>query len=229
MNRKILLTAATLVLAGQLSALAQVRNEGLANQIIAARQKNAALMLQYNWNSRTEFVDNGTVDDLRIDAVMYGPDGNLQRSILNDQKSSLPQGFFRRAIAENKRKQVEKYLKGLHDLLDQYTLSSAGMMINFVSQAAVQTGQAPDGTPTLTLTGGSVVNPGDTVTLTVNPTNFQTLRMDITTTYDGHQVTMSASFKTIKSGLTHLQFATVTVPDNNYTLQVQDYDYVPND
>jgi hypothetical protein len=98
-----------------------------------------------------------------------------------------------------------------------------------VSQATIQTGNAPDGTPTLTLTGNSAVNPGDTVSITFNPTNFQPLRAEITTTYDNQQATVIATFKTIKSGLTHLQFATISVPAKNIAVQVHNYDYVPND
>ncbi|MGH7177342.1 MAG: hypothetical protein ACREJC_08185, partial [Tepidisphaeraceae bacterium] len=154
---------------------------------------------------------------------------NLQRTVLNDQGAHMPMGFFRHAIAENKKKQMEKYLKGLHSLLDQYTLSSAGAIINFISQAIFQTGQSPEGTPILTATGNNVVNPGDTLSMTVNPTNFQTRRMELTTSYEGDPVTVTATFRTIASGLTQLQYATVEVPNKGIVLQVQNYDYFQND
>jgi hypothetical protein len=229
MKNHLILLAIGLLATTPVLTFAQVKNEGLANQIIAARQKNGAMMKQYSWNSRTVFMENGETKDTRIDQVMYGPDGNIQRTVINNQGAHMPGGFFRHAIAENKKKEMEKYLKGLHDLLDQYTLASAGAVINFISQANTATGQAPDGTPILTLTGNNVVNPGDTLSMTVNPTNFQTRRMEVNTTYDGHQVTVSATFRTMPSGLTHLQYATVDVPDKGIALQVQNYDYVQND
>jgi hypothetical protein len=229
MNRTTSLIVGVLLVAAPLLALAQVQNEGLANQIIAARQKNTALMMQYNWNCRTEFIENGNVKDMRIDAVAYGPDGEIHHSVLNEQKAPMPHGFFARAAADDERKKIDKYLTGLHRLLNQYSLKSDGAVINFLSQAAIQTGQDPDGTPTLSMTGNSVIVPGDTILLTVNPTNFQPLRMEISTTYEGHQATGSATCKTMKSGLTHLQFATITIPDKNILLQVHNYDYAPND
>ena len=65
MKRLIMLTA-TLAAFGSPSLLpAQVANEGLANQIIAARQRNATLMKQYSWNCRTEVSENGTPKDTR--------------------------------------------------------------------------------------------------------------------------------------------------------------------
>src|SRR5512147_2874704 len=95
----------------------QVPNEGLANGIIAARQKNAALMKQYSWNCRTEISENGTPKDTRIDTVTYGPDGQPQHTLLTDQSNPLPGGFFRKRIAEQEREKMEKYLKDLRTFL----------------------------------------------------------------------------------------------------------------
>src|SRR5262245_9086306 len=90
---------------------AQVANEGLANQILAARQKNAALMKQYSWSCRTEVLKNGTPEDTRIDTVTWGPDGQPQHTLLNDQANPLPRGFLRRRVAEEEKDKMEKYLK----------------------------------------------------------------------------------------------------------------------
>lgn len=229
MNRATLLVFGVVLLVVPLMVFAQVPNEGLANQIIQARQKNAALMKQYTWNCRTEFIDNGDVKDTRVEQVNYGPGGQLQRTVLNNEGAHMPGGFVRKRIEEKKKKEMEQYLKGLHELLDQYTLPSAGALINFMSQANITAGKAPDGTPILTMTGNNVVSPGDTLSMTVNPTNFATRRMEISTTYNGDPVTVTATFRTIPSGLTYLQYATVEVPDKGITLQVQNYDYVQND
>ena len=76
--------------------------EGLAMRIAEARKANAAQMKQYSWQSRTELIDNGKVADTRIDSVTYGPNNQLQRTVLNDQSSPLPRGFLRRRIGEGK-------------------------------------------------------------------------------------------------------------------------------
>src|SRR5271154_6670522 len=98
---------------------AQIPNEGLAMKIIAARKANATLLKQYSWSSRTELLDTGIVKDTRIDLVSYGPDGQLQRTVVNNQSAPLPDGFLRKRIAENEREKVEKYIAGLGKLLDQ--------------------------------------------------------------------------------------------------------------
>jgi hypothetical protein len=171
------------LLAYPLTSVAQVAHEGIANMIIQARQKNSAQLKQYTWTPRIELNQNGTTQDTRIYQVSYGPDGNLQQTLLNDQSAQLPMGFLRRAIAENRRQQTEQYITDLRGLVDQYTLPSAGAVINFISQAQIQSGRGPDGSPIIQMSGSNVVNPGDTFYLAVNPTTFQTRRIQVTTTY----------------------------------------------
>jgi len=62
----------------------------------------------------------------------------------------------------------------------------------------------------------------------VSATTFQTRRIQITTTYQGDQVTVTATFATLPSGLTYPQYVDVEVPDKQLSLLVQDYDYFQN-
>ena len=194
-------------------------------KIAGARKANAALMKQYSWQSRTEVIDKGKVADTRIESVAYGPAGQLQRTLLNDEKAPLPGGFLRKRIAESEREKVEKYLLGLRNLLDQYTLPTAGKMLDFVSAAKIQ---APDANGLLQLSGSSVVVPGDSLTLSVQATNRQTRKVTITTTFEGDMVTATASFNTLASGLNHLEFGEVDVPAKEMKLQLHNYNYNQN-
>lgn len=208
-----------------LSGQAQVANEGLAMKIIQARQTNAAQLKQFSWNTRVELLDNGTVKDIRIDSVAFGPDGKPQYTLMNDQPSPLPHGFLRKRIAEKEREKVEKYLKGLRATLDEYTLPTAGKILDFVSQSTIS---APDANGLLQLTGNSVVRPGDVFTLWVDAAKHQTRKIQLTTTVDQDFVEATATFVTMPNGLNHLQFATVSVPAKNLELQVHNYDYNAN-
>ena len=223
MKTRHLLPAGILALGCLQPGFAQVKNEGLANQIIEARQKNATLMKQYSWNSRVELLENGAVKDIRIDQVMYGPDGQLQRTLLNNDPSSHPRGFLRRRIADKEKERMEKYLKGLREVLDQYTLPTAGKIIDFISKANVS---APDANGMLEITGNDVVKPGDTMTMTVYAPTRQTRSMNITTLFEQDEVTVSATFKTLNNGLNYVGYAEVGVPMKNLNLQVQNYDYI---
>jgi hypothetical protein len=222
--KRIMILAATLVALGSPSILsAQVANEGLANQIIAARQRNAALLKQYSWNCRTQVEENGAVKDTRVDTVTWGPDGQPQHTQMTDQSNPLPRGFLRKRIAEKEREEAEKYLKGLHTFLHQYTLPTAGKVIDFISKTAIPA-PGPDGL--LQLSGGSVVVAGDTVSISVKAPTKETTRMSIMTTFQGDEVTVTATFKTLANGLNYPAYVQMSVPEKNLTILIQDYDYI---
>ena len=198
-------------------------NQALAASIVGTRQKNAALMKQYSWSCRMEVIEEGQVKDTRIDTVNFGPDGNLQYTLMNDQGSALPHGFLRRRLAEKERERVEKYIKDIRTLLNEYSLPTSGAVSTFLAGATIQ---APDANGLLQVTGGSVVKPGDTLSLWVSAPGGQISRMKVMTTYEGDEVNLSASYKTLASGLSYLAYATVTIPARNLTVQVQNFDYI---
>jgi hypothetical protein len=197
----------------------------MAVQITQARQRNAALMKTYTWNERADILKNGNSVDLRISLVTYAPDGQLQRNLINDEHAPLPGGFFRKKAAESKMKDMETYLKGLRTLLDQYTLPTAGAVLNFLT-TAVTSGPGPEGF--LTTSGTNVVQPGDSLTIWTNAATRQTARVSVNTTFQGSPVQLMATFKTLPTGLNYCNYATVDVPAQQLQLNVQNFDYVQN-
>jgi hypothetical protein len=193
-----------------------------AVQIADARKANAKLMHEYSWQSRTELIENGAVQDIRLDQVQYGSDGMLQRMALNEQGASLPIGFLRRAIAENKRKQMEDYLKGLRSLLDQYTLPTAGKVLDFMDTATVTL--ADEGRLIL-MSGTGVVVPGDRLSVWTEAATRHTHKIAVNTFFQGDAVNLTATFKTLRTGLTHVAYAEAIVPDKELTVQVQNFNY----
>jgi len=223
MKNRILLLAGLLALSSIQPLPAQVKNEGLANDIIAARQKNAALMKQYSWNCRTEILENGEVKDTRIEQVTYGPDGQPQHTELSDRSNPLPGGFLRKRIAENKRKEMEKFLQGLRALLHQYTLPSAGKVIDFISKTPIP---APGPGGVLQFSGTSVVVPGDTVSISINAPTKHTQRMSIMTFFQAEEVTITTTFKSLANGLNYPAYIQMNIPDKNLSVLIQNYDYI---
>lgn len=193
-----------------------------AIEIADARKANAKLMHEYTWESRTELLENGQIEDLRLEQVQYGPDGSLQRMALNKQGASLPFGFLRRAIAENKREQTEAYLKGLRGLLDQYTLPTAGKVLDFMDKATVTL--SDDGRLIL-MSGTNVVIPDDSLSVWTEAATRHTHKIQVNSFFQGDAVNLTATFTTLPTGLTHVGFAEVIVPVKNLSVQVQNFNY----
>ena len=197
----------------------------VAARVTEARKANAALLRQYSWTSRMEIFDQGQVKDIRLDAVNYGPSGQLQRTVMNDQSASLPRGFLRRRIAEDERKRMEEYLVGLRGMLDQYTLSTTGKVQEFLARAKAT---GPDAAGLFELTGQNVLYQGDTFSLWVDPLTRHVRRIQVSATFEGDPVNLSATFKTLPSRLNHVAYAELTVPAKQITVQVQNFDYNRN-
>jgi hypothetical protein len=193
--------------------------------IIQARQRNAALMKTYTWNERVELLKNDTIKDTRVNLVTYLPDGQLQKTLLSDQHDPPPRGFFRRRIAQGEVNDVKGYLEGLHQLIDQYTLPNGGAVFNFLSTAMVSR-PGPDGN--VTVSGTGVVVPGDLLTIWIKGATKQTARVFVSTTYQGSAVELNATFRTLPTGLTYNNYATVDLPSKQLELLVQNFDYVAN-
>ena len=213
-------------------ALAQPNPYAMANtavQISQVRQANAALMHQYTWNSRMEIIVQGQVKDVRIDQVSFGPYGQLQRTVLNDQPASsgimlpTPIGFLRRAVASNEKQELQQFLTGLQGLLELYTLPTTGKIFDFMASAVPS---APDNNGMVQLTGNNVVQPGDSLTLMVNAWTKHVRQIQVSTTFQGQAVQLSATFATIPvSGLNYAAFAEAIVPSKQMSVQVQNYNF----
>jgi len=224
MNKALFLITVGLLALGQaLPVAGQAPASGLAGEIIQARQKNDTLTRQYSWECRTDVLLDGVSRDLRIEQVNYGPGGQLQRTVINDQSAPLPFGFFAARIAEEARAQVQQALVGLRGLLDQYTLPSSGKIANFIRQGTIS---APDANGVLQITGANVVVPGDTMSLWVDARTRQARRIRIMTYYQGYQVTATGTFNTLATGLNYLAYAQVDAPATGITLQLQNFDYI---
>ena len=193
-----------------------------AVQIANARKANAALMRQYTWDSRTEIIEGGAVKDIRIEAVSYGPSGQLQRSLLKDEAMAQPIGFLGWAIAKKRKERLEEYLKGLRSLLDQYTLPTEAKVVDFVNQAATA---KPDARGLIWITGSNVLLPGDNLSIWIDAATLQTRKTQVNTFYEGQAVNLTATFKTLASGLTYAAFTQVNIPGKQFSVQVHNYDY----
>jgi len=102
-------------------------------------------------------------------------------------------------------------------------MPTAGAVINFISTSPIP---APGPGGILQLSGASVVTPGDTVSISVNAPTRQTTRMTIMTFFQGDEVTVTATFKTLNSGLNYPAYVQINVPDKNLSVLIQNYDYI---
>src|SRR5262245_24048186 len=223
-----LLAAFAVLALGKPAAAQDAANQAIraevAAKVTAARQANAAAMQQYTWNQRTEVLEDGTVKDTRVEMVNW-VNGQYQKSLVSDQGPSLPRIGIRRRIAEEKQKEMKDYMSGLKSQLEQYTLGTSPQLLAFFNKAQVS---GPDASGLLALSGGSVVSPGDSMTLWINSATHKAAKAFIATTYQGNPVTMNATFNVLATGLSYMNYADIQIPAKQMEVQVSNFNYNKN-
>jgi hypothetical protein len=202
----------------------QALRAGIANKVTAARQANATAMQQYTWDQRTELLEGGTVKDTRVEMVNW-VNGAYQRSLVSNEGPSLPRFGVRKRIAEAKQKEMQQYMSGLKAQLEQYTMGTSPQLLAFFDKAAVS---GPDATGLIALSGGSVVMPGDSMTVWVNAATKKSVKAFVATTYQGDAVTMNATMNTLPTGLDYVSFADIQIPGKQTEVQVSNFNYNRN-
>jgi hypothetical protein len=54
------------------------------------------------------------------------------------------------------------------------------------------------------------------------------MQIQVSAPFEDGQVSVTATFQTLKSGLNHMQFATAEIPSKGVTVMIHNFDYVPN-
>jgi hypothetical protein len=196
----------------------------IANKVTAARQANAAAMQQYTWDQRTEMLKDGVVKDTRVDMVNW-VNGQYQKSLVSNEGPSLPRFGLRKRIAEREQKAVQEYLSGLKTLLGSYTMDSSPQLLAFFNKATVS---GPDASGLVAFSGGSVVQPGDSVTLWVSAATHKAAKVFVATTYQGGSITLNATFNTLSTGLNYMNYADIQIPAREMEVQVSNFNYNRN-
>ena len=196
----------------------------IADKVTAARQTNAGAMQQYTWDQRTELLEDGTVKDTRVEMVNW-VNGQYQKSLVSNEGPSLPRIGLRHRIAEAKLKEMQEYMSGLKAQLEQYTMGTSPQLLAFFNKAQVS---GPDASGLIALSGGSVVAPGDSMTLWVNSTTHKAAKAFIATNYQGNPVTMNATFNALATGLSYMNYADIQVPAKQMEIQVSNFNYNKN-
>lgn len=202
----------------------QAMRAEIAQKVTAARQANAVTMQQYTWDSRTELLEGGVVKDTRVEMVNW-VNGQYQRSLVSDQGPSLPRFGLRKQIAEEKQQEMKQYLAGLKSLLGQYTMDSSPQLLAFLNKAQVS---GPDASGLLALSGGSVVSPGDSLTLWVDVASHRAKKIFVATAYQGDPITLNATFATLPTGLNYMNWADIQIPAKSLEVQVSNFNYNKN-
>lgn len=157
-----------------------------------------------------------------IEKNMFGTDGRIISTTLNEQGAKMPTAFLIRDIAEEEKTNIQKFLYGLRDFLKEYSLHDTNMLVRFIEGAVFE---KTDSLKEYYFTGKNVVQPNDQMKWWIDDLLYSTSKTEVVTTFDGDEIHFTATFITLRNGLNYMGYAEVLIPAKNLTLQIQNYDY----
>jgi len=206
----------------------------LKQQFAEAQQQNKEVLRSYTWTSRTEIRLKGESKNVKLEQAGYDLDGNLQKTEIGgtgeEEQQEASGGRRRRGgrakdrIVEKKKAELAEEMQALGALVASYGQLSAEEMQAFAASATVGEGEG-DLAGTVRIGGGAIKQPGDEMTVWIDPQTLMMRRLEIRTFYEENPVSLTAEFQSVANGPTYQARATLQYPERELELIVENSDY----
>jgi outer membrane lipoprotein-sorting protein len=210
--------AVVVCLAVAVPAFAQADMTDIVEKVSAARQANAQNARNYSWTQRTEVKLKGETKSLKAEIVRYTVDGELQKTPIDETSAKKPRGV-RGKVAKKKAGEMKDWMADLGELLKNYSLPTAGNLLDFLNKAAVS--QDGDGRR---LDATDVVQAGDRMSVWIDA-NHKMTKTEVSTQHDGSDVKLETDHATTPDGLDYTARTVIVVPDKGVEMTVENFSY----
>ena len=193
----------------------------LATQIAEGRKQNQMMLREYTSNTRTEVKIDGEVKSVKVDLVRFTPEGELQKTKISDSADGQkkPRGV-KGKVASKKIKGMQEWASELTQLLQKYSLPTAGSLLDFMDKATVErTGQLA------TVVASDVVQQGDKMTVLVDSGSRQLKMIQVSTSLDGDSVDVEILNESLENGPSYTARQIVKVPAQKVELTVENFNF----
>jgi hypothetical protein len=194
-----------------------------------AQKANSEALRQFTWTSRTELKLKGESKNVKLEQVRYDVDGKIQKTAVGGtppaQPSSEPsrglRGRAKAKIIENKKEEFAELMQNLAGLALSYVHMTPNQIQAFAQNATIAS--AKDGSGIIK--GSSVLQPGDSVTVFVDPQTLMIRRVEILSSLEKKAVHLLADFQDLNNGPTHAARAKLQYPEKGIELTIDNYEY----
>ena len=223
------LAAGLLMVLSCCSAVAQ--NPQLEEKIMAIRQAqalNKQKLAQYTWQETETISIKGNVKDTKVYQVQLGPNGQPQKTEINDQKAQSGggrQGRLKERVIEKKTEEYQEYGQQIGALAKQYTTPDPDRLMQAKQQGniSLQMGQGGG----LNLVIKNYVKPNDSVTMTIDPQTKSVLGVKVASylSQPSDAVNITANFARLPDGTNHVATTTINGVSKQLTVSDQNSNY----
>ena len=201
-------------------------------QFAQAQKENGAALKQYTWKSRTELKLKGESKNVKLEQVRYDLDGKLQKTNIGapaaeqaeQQSNRRGRGRVKEKIVEKKKGEFAELMKALGQLAGSYAHMSPEALQKFAQNAGIGQGEGPlQGT--VQIRSGDVLQAGDVMSVWVDPATYHMRQVEIHSIYDEKPVKVLVEFRRVEDGPSYPAHSTLSYPDKEIELIVENYDY----
>ena len=199
------------------------------NDIKEATARNKQALAQYRWQMQETVSIKGKVKKQDLFQVELGPDGKqLKTPMAQDTSSSSSEQRrgLKHRIAEKKTEEFKEYAQQIKELAQSYAHPDPGRLQQAYQQGNVSIG-AGGAAGEVRLVIHNYVKPGDSVTLSLNPTqkDLQGIEVASYLTDPKDAVTLSAQFERLPDGTNHISDMMVNGVSKQLTVAIKNFDY----
>jgi len=186
--------------------------------------RNQAALRQYTWIQTTQISVKGDVKATKVESVLYGPDGQQQKTVISAPQPKQEPGI-RGRIEAHEEEEMKNTLESASVLVQSYVPPSPEKLQAAVAAGNMQVLTAQPGQAILAFANYQL--PGDSLTLTMNlqPRVMQTI--DVSTWVDSPDktVTLVVQMQQLPDGTNYPQLSTLTIPFKNVQVMVNNSDF----
>lgn len=197
-----------------------------------AQKQNREALQHYTWKSRTEIKMKGESKNVKLEQVRYDLDGKLQKTPMGGspeqeaadsggRRGGRKGGRLKQKVIENKKEEFAELLKNLGQLVASYAHLPPDKMQAFAQGATVGPGEGD----TLAVQGVNALQPGDTISVWVDPASYMMRRVEIHTAFEEKPVHFVTEFQDVTNGPTYPARSVLDYPEKEIELIVENYDY----
>ena len=133
-------------------------------------------------------------------------------------------GRVKEKVIENKKEEFGEMMQGLGQLVASYGQMPPEKTQAFAASATKGRGEG-EMQGTAQIQGRDVLQPGDSMTIWIDPATQMMRRVEIKTVYDKKPATLIADYRAVPNGPTYMARAVLTYPEKNVELTVDNSGY----
>jgi len=208
---------------------AAAQNQQMDQKLMAikdAQAVNKQKLSQYTWLETETISIKGNVKDTKTYQVQMGPDGQPQKTEINDQKaqSGGREGRAKERIIEKETGEYQQYGQQIGALAKQYTTPNPEALMQ-AKQAGNISLQPGGGTVSLVIK--NYVKQGDSMTMTISEQTHSPVSVQVNSYLNAPKdaVTIAAQFAQLPDGTNHVATTTIDGVSKHLGINEQNSNY----